>query len=319
MALPRRVRGDSPIRVKEVLLLSIKSSNVRKLLAWSAVAIAIGCTAAVLQLRWQRPDGPSGYSLAALHVLACLAAAMPVAWHSLRTKRRLDALCEAAGRLASVDTAQSVAALDPVRRLEDLLSDVTRYQTELTAQAERISQGNLLADVATRSEHDAFGSSLATLVRKLRVMVGALETNCLAVSESARTVSDVVTVAVRAVNALSEWMTALSATARSASNYNDTLAEAVDDQTNALRAAMSAMETLESQVRAVSEGAREQAALAVSVGAEMGAASDIVEQAGAAALSLADRAGRAYRTAEEGQRLGDGRPPAVAPGTRKRG
>jgi methyl-accepting chemotaxis protein len=202
----------------------------------------------------------------------------------------------AAGRSCEIDSNRP-KELD---RLAVALDGMAAYQALLSEHAERMSQGNLLQDVMPRSQEDRFGSSLSELVKKLRLMVGALETNCLTVSASAREVADVVTAAMRAVSALSEWMTALCSTARSASGHNQSLAQGVDDQSIALRAAMEAMSTLEGQILAVSEGAREQAELAAGVGDKMLAASEMVESAGEAALLLAKHAGTASTTAEQG-------------------
>jgi methyl-accepting chemotaxis protein len=110
----------------------------------------------------------------------------------------------------------------------------------------------------------------------------------------------VVVVAVRAVNSLSEWITALALTAKSASGHSGSLASAAELQSDSVRAATEAMANLEQLVRSVSEGAREQAALAVHVGDQMVSACDMADQGGMAARSLADQAARASRTAEEG-------------------
>lgn len=271
---------------------------------WIAALAAWAAVSTWIEVGWILPQSAAApaWPIFGVHFVAGALALVPLLWRQQNGRRRLSHLHLAVKALATGDDIPPVnwKGKDEIARISAEIHEISLFHIAMTDHATRMSQGNLLKDPAPRSDVDQLGEALRALASKLRLMVGALETNCLTVSKSARSVADGVTAAVHAVSALSEWMTALSMTAKSASGDNLFLAEAVEEQSTALHAAIEAMSLLNGEIHRVSEGAQEQDGLAVSVGVEMQMASDMVDHAGSAALSLANQAGHASKTAAEG-------------------
>src|SRR5687768_5874872 len=160
----------------------LNKTPARLVAFWMASGAIVSLLAALVLKGWLLPAGAQvGLRALFLFHFACfgLITALPL-WHLRSTHRRLETLHETATSLARGDMAamREVEGSDEIARLSEALAEVARYQEELTTCAQRMAQGNLLRDPVARSEVDRFGQSLGTLVKKLRLMVGALETNC---------------------------------------------------------------------------------------------------------------------------------------------
>jgi methyl-accepting chemotaxis protein len=108
-----------------------------------------------------------------LTALILLGVAVGIFWVSSGVARRTGRLALAARGLAGGDLEQhvSTASTDEIGRLGASFADMIRYQADMAAVANRISNGDLAAQVKAQSERDALGTAFERMTANLKSLL----------------------------------------------------------------------------------------------------------------------------------------------------
>lgn len=115
----------------------------------------------------------AGLVLMFFAVVAAVFALTALMMSNLKLEREIAEATETARQMASGELPEDEDA--PTGELLLALKEISDYLTEKSVALERISNGDLSADIALRSEADAFGGAFQNMINKLRPIVQTQE------------------------------------------------------------------------------------------------------------------------------------------------
>jgi methyl-accepting chemotaxis protein len=238
------------------------------------------------------------FNLLSLAVLACT---IPLALGVARSVvRPIELVTEQAARVATGDLNQEggaeVTADGEIGRLVGAFGGIREYMDELAALADRIAAGDLSREVRTRSENDSLAQAFQSMVGRLRKMVTELNKAGNSVADSARTVDDAAAMSQASASQISMTISEVASGASQQARASTDTSVAMIELGQVIEQVGAGAAQTEASVEAQSDAIR-QMAEAIH---DASAASDLVNEAGAAAGAAAEKGARTVRETTAG-------------------
>jgi methyl-accepting chemotaxis protein len=159
----------------------------------------------------------------------------------------VEAMSRTAVALSKGDTSQDVNLRrnDEVGRLADAFRSMIAYNKGMAAAADRLAQGDFMAEVSPQSEKDALGNAFAQMITHLRDLVGQVAKNALHLSEAAKRLAITSDQAGRTTTQMAESVQQIAA--------------GLSQQSDSVNKTASSAEQMEHAIEGIARGAQEQA------------------------------------------------------------
>jgi methyl-accepting chemotaxis protein len=217
------------------------------------------------------------------------AGALVMLWFAAgQVARPIRRITDVAQMIAAGDLTQQVDvdSADEVGQLAGAFRRMTAYFQEMAGAARRVAEGDLTADVRSRSERDVLGGAFANMIANLRGLIGQVAETANAVGAASGQLSETADQSAQATNQVATTI--------------QQVAQGTAQQTESVTTATVTVEQVSRAIDGVARGAQEQAA-AVGKSAQVTAQiSAAVREVAANAQAGAEGAAQAAQTARGG-------------------
>lgn len=172
-----------------------------------------------------------------------------------RTTRPIVQMTEAARELAmgNIDQKLDYVSRDEIGQMADAFREMIEYQREVADVAIAVSDGDLTKDVKPKSEKDAMGNAFVTMIKSIRLLIGALASNIDEVAKTSDLLTESSKTATVALEEMGEAVRQVTEASDQAAHASSEVARGSEQLAVTAGGASNAMENLTGSIDSVRE------------------------------------------------------------------
>jgi methyl-accepting chemotaxis protein len=252
-------------------------------------------------------EADHSYATARLVMLLLLIVAVTVGgWLGYRVTqsiaRPINRLSSIAEELAIGDIEQQIEIVgtDEVGRLAESFRAMLVYQTEVAVAAAAIAEGDLKTNFEPKCERDALGTSFATMITNLRLLIGAVSTNTDEVADTSQRLAETIAQTEQAAYQIAQSIQTVANAAGTSAATSQEIAVGSENQARSVIEIAHNMQQLQEMSGQVQQDTARQLQATLQAGDGARQAAVAVEQVARSARQMAHSAHEAARIAQTG-------------------